>query len=66
MMNQLLAFGPLGGPEIILIALVVLLLFGAKKLPQLAKGIGQASGEMKKARAEVEREFKEAAKDLDD
>lgn len=65
MMTQLLAFGPLGGPEIILIALIVLLLFGAKKLPQLAKGIGQASGEMKKARAEVEREFKEATKDLE-
>ncbi len=52
---------PLGGPEIILIALIVLLLFGAKKLPQLARGIGQASGEMKKARMEVEREIKEAA-----
>lgn len=64
MNTELLAFGPLGGPEIIMIALVVLLLFGAKKLPQLARGIGQASGEMKKARAEVEREFKEAADDL--
>lgn len=37
---KLLLFG-LGAPEIILIALVVLLLFGAKKIPELMKGIGK-------------------------
>jgi len=47
-----------------MIALVVLLFFGAKKLPQLARGIGQANGEMKKARAEVEREIKAATDDI--
>ena len=59
-MNTPLIAWTLGGPEIILIFVIVLLLFGAKKLPQLARGIGQASGELKKARDEVQREIKEA------
>ena len=59
MFTELLAM--IGQQEMILIFLVVLLLFGAKKLPKLARGIGQASGEMKKARMEVEREIKEAS-----
>ena len=62
-MNTPLIAWTLGGPKIILIFVIVLLLFGAKKLPQLARGIGQASGELKKARAEVEREIKDAADD---
>jgi len=62
---QLLAFGPLGGPEIALIFLIMLLLFGAKKLPQLARGIGKSMGEFKKAREEFEDEIKKGAEDLD-
>ncbi|MBI5729999.1 MAG: twin-arginine translocase TatA/TatE family subunit [Ignavibacteriales bacterium] len=41
-------FGNLGGTEIILIALVVLLLFGAKRLPDIAKGIGKGIKDFKK------------------
>lgn len=62
---QFLAFGPLGGPEIALIFLIMLLLFGAKKLPQLARGIGKSMGEFKKAREEFEDEIKKGAEDLD-
>ena len=40
-------FGSLGGSEILLILLVLVLLFGAKKLPELAKGMGQAIKEFK-------------------
>ncbi|MDR3245785.1 MAG: twin-arginine translocase TatA/TatE family subunit [Prevotellaceae bacterium] len=40
-MNTLLFLGSLGMPEIIVIALVVLLLFGGKKIPELMKGIGK-------------------------
>lgn len=40
-MNTLLFLGNLGGGEILLIALVVLLLFGGKKIPELMKGIGK-------------------------
>ena len=41
-------FGNLGGTEILLIALVVLLLFGAKRLPDIAKGIGKGIKDFKK------------------
>jgi len=65
-MNQSLAFlGSLGGAEIGLIFLIMLLLFGAKKLPQLARGIGKSMGEFKKAREEFEDEIKKGADDLD-
>jgi|TARA_B110000438_G_C15553374_1_gene537922 TatA/E family protein of Tat protein translocase len=47
----------LGGPEIAVIFLVVLLLFGAKKIPELAKGLGKSMGEFKKARSDFEQEI---------
>jgi sec-independent protein translocase protein TatA len=40
-MNNFLLFGNLGMPEILIIALVVLLLFGGKKIPELMRGIGK-------------------------
>ncbi len=49
--------GPIGGPEMIMIFVVILLLFGAKKLPELARGVGKSMGEFKKAREEFEREI---------
>jgi sec-independent protein translocase protein TatA len=48
-LNPMLAIFNLGGGEIILILAIVLILFGAKKLPELAKGLGQAIREFKKA-----------------
>jgi sec-independent protein translocase protein TatA len=51
-MNTMLA-GFFGGWEIVLILAVVLLLFGAKKLPELAKGLGKGINEFKKASREV-------------
>ena len=42
----------IGGPQIILIVLVVLLLFGGKKIPELMKGLGNGIKEFKKARQE--------------
>lgn len=47
-MNAIVA-GVIGGWEIILILAVIVLLFGAKKLPELAKGLGQGIKEFKKA-----------------
>jgi sec-independent protein translocase protein TatA len=44
----------LGGPELLLILAVVLLLFGAKKLPELAKGLGRSVKEFKKATNEAD------------
>lgn len=48
----------IGFTEILLILLVVLLLFGAKRIPDLAKALGRASYEFKKAKDELSRESK--------
>ena len=56
-------FGNLGAGEIILILLVILILFGAKKIPELAKGLGKGMSEFKKGLREVEDEIKNADKD---
>jgi sec-independent protein translocase protein TatA len=61
-MNTLFA-AMLGGWEIILILAVVLILFGAKKLPELAKGLGQGIKEFKKATTEVSNEMHSAMDD---
>ena len=53
----------LGGWEIILILAVVLILFGAKKIPELAKGLGSGIKEFKKATREVSEEISNAADD---
>jgi len=50
----------------ILVFLVVLLLFGAKKLPQLARGIGKSAGEFKRAREEFENEITRAEEEVDE
>jgi sec-independent protein translocase protein TatA len=55
---QLAGLIPTGGGEWVLILLVVLLLFGGTKLPQLAKGLGQSIKEFKKAAKEDEPEAK--------
>lgn len=61
-MNTLFA-AMLGGWEIVLILAVVLILFGAKKLPELAKGLGQGIKEFKKATTEVSNEMHSAMDD---
>ena len=47
------------GPHIILIALVVLLLFGGKKIPELMRGLGRGIREFKDAKDNVSREFED-------
>jgi len=56
-------FGNLGAGEIILILLVILILFGAKKIPELARGIGKGMSEFKKGLKDVEDEIKSTDKD---
>ena len=56
-MNVMFALFNLGGGEIILILALVLILFGAKKLPELAKGLGTGIKEFKKATRDVTEEM---------
>lgn len=51
----------LGAPEIILILLVILLLFGAKRLPELARGLGQGIKEFKGAVDDTKKTIEDAA-----
>ena len=51
-------FGPIG-PEMLIILLVLVLLFGANKIPKLARSTGEAMGEFKKGREEIEEELNE-------
>ena len=51
----------LGAPELIVVLIILLVLFGGSKLPSLAKGLGQSVKEFKKAAKEVEEEEKPAA-----
>jgi sec-independent protein translocase protein TatA len=57
-----LGFMNLGGQELILILLIVLVLFGARKLPELARGMGQAIKEFQKAKDEFSDELHSAGK----
>jgi sec-independent protein translocase protein TatA len=59
-MNTILAWAP-GGMQVILILAIVLILFGAKKIPELAKGLGNGIKEFKKATKEVTDEINNPA-----
>jgi sec-independent protein translocase protein TatA len=54
----------LGTQELILIIVVVLLLFGASKIPELARNLGRGVAEFKKAQKEAEMELRDLEKDL--
>ena len=57
MLTNILLFS-LGAPEIILIALVVLLIFGGKKIPELVRGLGKGVTSFKKGLKDVDEEIK--------
>ncbi len=56
----------LGVSEIILILLVVLIFFGAKKIPELAQGLGKGLREFRKATREVQEDIEDEVKKLDE
>ncbi|TVP79564.1 MAG: twin-arginine translocase TatA/TatE family subunit [Puniceicoccaceae bacterium] len=59
-MNTIAFLQNINGPEILLIFLVVLLLFGAKRLPELAKSFGKSIREFKKATSDIENDIRTA------
>lgn len=65
-MSTLLFIGGLGPVELGLVVLVLILLFGASKLPKLARSVGSATGEFKKGRQEVEEELEQMQGGLDE
>ncbi len=61
-MNLIALLPNLGGPDLIIILLIILVLFGAKKLPELARGMGSAIKEFQKAKDEFTDELHTAGK----
>jgi sec-independent protein translocase protein TatA len=59
-MNASLAVLGLSGGELIVVLVAILVLFGAKRIPEFAKGLGQGIKEFKKASNEVTQEFQNA------
>lgn len=57
--TTILQLGIPGGPEVLLLLLLAVLLFGANKIPKLARSSGQAIGEFQKGREQVEQELEE-------
>jgi sec-independent protein translocase protein TatA len=61
-MNSFLLF--IGGPEVFVIILVVVMLFGSKKIPELARGLGKGMRELKDASNEIKREIRSSANEI--
>lgn len=64
-LNGLLAFLNLGPGELIAIVVVILLLFGGKKIPELMRGLGKGVKSFKQGMNEVEDEIKKPLEELD-
>lgn len=62
-MNNIFLLGMPGGGEILVIAAIVLLLFGGKKIPELMKGLGNGIREFNAAKANIKDEFEEGIKE---
>ncbi len=58
-------FGNLGGGEILLILLFVLIFFGAKKIPELAQGLGKGIREFRKAARDIQDDVEKEIKQID-
>ena len=55
--------GSFGGMEIIIVLMVILLFFGAKRIPELARGIGQGMNEFRKASDQIKEELEKGEKE---
>ncbi len=56
----------IGGPEILIIMLVVVMLFGSKKIPEIARGLGKGIREMKDASNDIRREIRSSANSVNE
>jgi len=55
-----------GAPEILIIAVVILLLFGAKRIPELARGLGQGIKEFRQASNDIKKEIEDSSRDINE
>ena len=55
----------IGGPEIFIIVLIVVMVFGADKIPEIARGLGKGIRQVKEATNDIKKEIKEAKEGLD-
>lgn len=62
-MKNLLLLGNIGAGEIIIVALIVLLLFGGKKIPELMRGLGKGVKSFKDGMSDIEKEINDEGKD---
>tara|TARA_B100000809_G_C14803421_1_gene411130 strand:- start:107 stop:307 length:201 start_codon:yes stop_codon:yes gene_type:complete len=56
----------IGGPEIIIVLLFIVMFFGSKKIPELAKGLGKAMREVKDASNDIKKEIRDSATNIKD
>ena len=63
-MDSMLLF--ISGAEIVIVLVVILLLFGSKKIPELARGLGKGMKEFKRAADDIKKEIKDETDILDD
>jgi len=61
-MNTILLF--ISGPEIMVVMLIVVMLFGADKIPEIARGLGKGMRQVKDATNDIKREINESSKDI--
>ena len=63
MYNLIFGMGP---QEILVVALIILVLFGGRKIPELMRGLGQGIREFNNAKANIESEVKESLKEIEE
>ena len=56
----------IGGPEIIIVLLFIVMFFGSKKIPELAKGLGKAMREVKDASNDIKKEIRDSTSSIKD
>ena len=56
----------IGGPEIIVVLLFIVMFFGSKKIPELAKGLGKAMREVKDASNDIKKEIRDSTTNFKD
>ena len=63
-MNYILLLGMPGGGELVFIVLIIIILFGSKKIPELARGLGKGMREIKNATNDIQQEIREGAREV--